>query len=156
MRLEFTLPVPPSVNTAYFNRKDGQGRGKGKAVGKYTLECLMALQPVIRANKWRCDQNIIQRMAICRGVNGTKANAVGTIAKAVKDDRPRYRMKYTFFFPNDIPRDIANFEKIMTDIMVEVGLLLDDQFIDDMHLVRGAVDAKNPRVEIVMEQFNRT
>jgi len=156
MRLEFTLPVPPSVNTAYFNRKDGQGRGKGKAVGKYTLECLMALQPVIRANKWRCDQNLIQRLAICRGVKGIKANAVGTIAKAVKDDRPRYRMKYTFFFQNDIPRDIANFEKIMTDIMVEVGLLLDDQFIDDMHLQRGGVDAKNPRVEVIMEQFNRT
>lgn len=156
MRLEFSLPVPPSTNTAYFNRKDGKGRGKGADAKRYAMEAMMALMPVINKNKWRCDQNIIKRMQICRGASGVRANAVARIAKAVREERPVYRVQYIFFFPNETPRDVANFEKILTDIMVDAGLFLDDQFIDDMHLKRGGVDPLNPRVEITIEEFFRT
>lgn len=159
MRLEFLMPVPPSTNTAYFNRGGGQGRGKTKPSRVYATNALMALQPVLNANKQYCDNVLLQRMGIMRdgGVNALsktdRRHAVTTIQNGVKDCRPSYGMIYVFHFPDRIPRDLANFEKLLTDVMVEAGILLDDQFIDVMLLVRGKTDGVRPCVRVIIEDL---
>lgn len=76
----------------------------------------------------------------------------GIILKTYRDARPSYAVSYTFHFKDDDrPRDLANFEKILTDTLVNVGFLLDDQFIDVMTLRRGPCSKLNPRVYVEIE-----
>lgn len=151
-RFEFDLPIPPSTNGAYAN-KDGGGRVKVKAVKVYHMILLMALQPYINAHRKHCDDIIIHRMKACRTSKGVRANSVGTIQKSVKHARPSYALTYRFYFPDDAVRDIANFEKILTDILVEVGFMLDDQFVDRFLLIRETPDPIKPRVNVTLENI---
>jgi len=134
MEIKFELPVPPSTNTAYFNARSGKGRHKTVSVRDYTAQCLTALRGVVMGLKTHCDRNLMIR--------------IGSVPK----ESPSYSVKYIFFFPNHAARDIANFEKIMTDLIVKVGIMLDDRYIDEMILLRGGVDKDNPRVEVFIEQ----
>lgn len=48
----------------------------------------------------------------------------------------RLRAEYKFSFPDKRKRDIANFEKAITDFLNECRYFKDDSQIDIMHLVR--------------------
>lgn len=148
MHITMVLPVPPSTNGAYAN-KGALGRVKTKGTTIYRADALAALQPYIIENRRHCDANLMERFKC-----GAKSNSgAGTkIAKRMSINRPSYGVRYTFYFPNEQARDIANFEKVLTDLLVEVGFMLDDQFIDDFHLKRGGIDRGNPRV--IVEIFD--
>lgn len=49
--------------------------------------------------------------------------------------------------------DIANREKILLDLIFR-AIGQDDSLIDDLRLVRGAVDKSNARCEVVIEEAN--
>lgn len=57
-------------------------------------------------------------------------------------------VRYTFFFPNKRKRDIANFEKAVSDFITSAGVIEDDCHIGVMILTRGEIDKENPRVEV--------
>jgi Holliday junction resolvase RusA-like endonuclease len=44
---------------------------------------------------------------------------------------------YTFHFATSHRRDLANFEKLLTDTLVKAGIIKDDSLIDRMVLNRG-------------------
>lgn len=48
----------------------------------------------------------------------------------------RLAVKYSYFFPDARRRDIANFEKALTDFLVAQKVFDDDCQIDEMQLVR--------------------
>lgn len=50
----------------------------------------------------------------------------------------RLAVKYSYFFPDARRRDIANFEKAVTDFLVAQKVFKDDSQIDEMRLVRLA------------------
>lgn len=135
MKIQFELPIPPSTNTAYFNARSGKGRHKTTSVRDYATECLIAIRGVVMGLKTHCDRNLMIR--------------IGSLPK----ESPSYRVKYTFWFGKPAARDIANFEKIMTDLIVKVGIMLDDRYIDEMLLLRGGVDKDRPRVEVFIEDI---
>jgi len=53
---------------------------------------------------------------------------------------------YSYFFPSAIKRDVANYEKQVSDLMVTKGVIKDDSQIVSMTL-RKYVDKSDPRVE---------
>jgi Holliday junction resolvase RusA-like endonuclease len=53
-----------------------------------------------------------------------------------------------------VPCDIFNYEKQLSDFLVDMGFLLDDSFIDDGRVIRAGTDKINPRVEILIEKIN--
>lgn len=57
---------------------------------------------------------------------------------------------YTFFFPNKRKRDIANFEKALSDFITSAGVIEDDSHIGVMVLTRGEIDKEKPRVEVTV------
>lgn len=48
----------------------------------------------------------------------------------------RIRAKYEYSFADKRKRDLANFEKGITDFLVGKGVIEDDSMIDDLRLVR--------------------
>ena len=52
----------------------------------------------------------------------------------------RIKANYDFFFADKRKRDLANFEKGITDFLVKKGVIEDDSMIDDLRLVREASD----------------
>lgn len=50
----------------------------------------------------------------------------------------RIDARYEFAFPDKRRRDIANFEKGITDFLVSRGVMEDDSQIDRLELVRGS------------------
>jgi hypothetical protein len=72
-------------------------------------------------------------------------------------DRPFYHVEVDIFFKdNSRPRDIMNFEKLATDFLVGVGIILDDYLIDAFTIRRAAFDKINPRMEYTIKIFNET
>jgi Holliday junction resolvase RusA-like endonuclease len=57
---------------------------------------------------------------------------------------------YRFYLPDRRLRDVANYEKLVTDQLVKKCVLVDDNFkiIKSMHLHFSGVDRGNPRVDI--------
>lgn len=47
--------------------------------------------------------------------------------------------EYRFSFPDNRKRDLANFEKGITDLLNDLGFFKDDSQIDDMRLIRESV-----------------
>lgn len=61
----------------------------------------------------------------------------------------RLALHITIHFPDRRRCDLSNRIKVLEDGLAEaVGF--DDQRIDDLHIVRGAVDRDRPRVEITL------
>ena len=61
---------------------------------------------------------------------------------------------YKVFFPDKRARDISNYEKLTTDLMVNKGLLPDDDhnWIRRMVIEWGGYDKSNPRIEISIDE----
>lgn len=60
------------------------------------------------------------------------------------------QMILTFFFPDNRKTDLSNKCESVMDLLVDCGILLDDNWfvVDKLTLVAGGVDKKNPRVDI--------
>lgn len=65
----------------------------------------------------------------------------------------RYEVVYTFHFERE-GSDLANREKVLSDVMVKHGIISDDRFIDEMYLQRGP-KAKPGYVDIVVTLLNK-
>jgi Holliday junction resolvase RusA-like endonuclease len=69
-------------------------------------------------------------------------------------DRPKIDkpvcVAYNIYLPDGRLRDIANYEKLSTDFLVNNGILADDNFkiIQHVSLNFKGIDKDNPRVEI--------
>lgn len=48
----------------------------------------------------------------------------------------RLQVKYSFYFPDKRRRDLANFEKGISDFLVTNKVIEDDSHIDDLRLIR--------------------
>jgi crossover junction endodeoxyribonuclease RusA len=115
MTLRFTLPWPPSVNTYWRHIVLG---GKFKKARAHTL--------ISEAGR-------DYRVAVCA---------------AVREQRvPREALKgrlavYAIAFPPDRrARDLDNLWKGPLDALRQAKVIVDDENIDDLHIVRGAVTA---------------
>lgn len=61
----------------------------------------------------------------------------------------RLAVHYVLFEPDQSrDRDVANYEKLLTDALQEAGLFPNDSQIDDNRQTRGGIDAERPRVEV--------
>ncbi len=60
------------------------------------------------------------------------------------------RAKYTLHFSDKRRRDVANFEKAVTDFLVAQNVLEDDCQIDEFHLVRGE-NVESAYVDVYLE-----
>lgn len=58
----------------------------------------------------------------------------------------RLKAVYTYVFKDDRKRDIGNFEKAISDILVKGGVIKDDSQIDHLELIRST--GGNPGVKI--------
>lgn len=65
-------------------------------------------------------------------------------------DGARLALTLTLHFSSNHRRDISNCVKLPEDALAEV-LGFDDSRVDHLLVERGAVDAKNPRCEILLE-----
>jgi Holliday junction resolvase RusA-like endonuclease len=149
MRIRFNLPIPPSTNGAYATAKRAGRRFKSKRAVDYTALCLTHLRGVVNANKDLCHKTVIFRDAI----SPNKKCDPQRLNKHVRI-KPSYSIMFIYHFPNNRVTDIFNFEKLITDILVDVGLLLDDQYIDFGVVSRGAVHPKTPHVEMIIKYKN--
>lgn len=61
---------------------------------------------------------------------------------------PPYSLTIVFYFPDIKKRDVANFEKLLTDTLMG-AINSDDQHIHDMRLIKR-VDRKRPRAEVTL------
>lgn len=55
---------------------------------------------------------------------------------------------YRVCAPDVKRRDLGNVEKVVSDALQTAGVIVDDNLIDDLRLIRGPVDPANPRVEV--------
>lgn len=55
---------------------------------------------------------------------------------------------YRTFAPDRKRRDLGNVEKVVSDALQTAAVIVDDVLIDDLRLIRGPVDPKNPRIEV--------
>lgn len=149
MRIRFNLPMPPSTNGAYATIKRAGRRVKSKKAVDYTRLCLDHLVGVVNANKHLCHKTRIFRDRI----SPRKKCCPQRLNNHVRI-KPSYKIMFIYHFPNNRVSDIFNFEKLVTDILVDVGLLLDDQYIDLGVVCRGSVQPKTPNVEVIIKYKN--
>lgn len=60
----------------------------------------------------------------------------------------KLEVTYKYAFKDKRIRDIANFEKAVSDFLQKEGIIKDDSQIDIMHLVRLPIDKQNPGVHV--------
>ena len=65
------------------------------------------------------------------------------------------RITYNFYFPDKRVRDLGNYEKVVTDYLVNQGVLKDDnwQIIQEIVLKSNGVNKENHRVEIEIDKI---
>ena len=65
------------------------------------------------------------------------------------------KIRYTMFFPDRRPRDICNYEKLVSDLLVEKKVIPDDNHVQlpEVSLKFGGYDKTNPRVEVEIFQW---
>jgi crossover junction endodeoxyribonuclease RusA len=62
----------------------------------------------------------------------------------------RLTLTITLFAANSTRRDLDNHIKVVQDALTCAGVWRDDSQIDVLYVIRGAMDRKNPRLEIVI------
>ena len=62
------------------------------------------------------------------------------------------RADYTYFMPDRRARDLGNYEKVVSDLLVSRGIIVDDctDHIKEVRLIYGGYDKTRPRVEIAI------
>ncbi|MGB0817829.1 MAG: RusA family crossover junction endodeoxyribonuclease [Candidatus Puniceispirillaceae bacterium] len=151
MKIELFLPVPVTVNKLTHNNraKNGGkgGRSKTARAKAWYREAQVHALPFVRGHQKLCNDNIRTRGRYWNF--GKKSYDL----QSLQNDHPNlsYRVFYKYYFDSGIVRDIFNFEKQLSDFLVDMGFMLDDLFIDDGRVKRMKPDAQNPRVEIEIE-----
>lgn len=144
--IKLTLPIPVSVNAAYLNRKNGKGRGRIKSplTHAYWQQAYVDSVKQFRGYQGLLNKNIALRGSLTPAQLRSKM-------KKDKIKMPWYNMDVKYFFADDTrARDLTNYEKVMIDWLVDAGVLLDDQFIQEFNCKLCPPDKKNPRVQIII------
>lgn len=70
----------------------------------------------------------------------------------------RLKAKYTYVFPDNRKRDLGNFEKAISDILVKRGVIEDDSQIDHLELIRstGEIAGVHILIETLPHDFKQT
>lgn len=154
MKIELILPLPVTVNKLTYNNraKNGGkgGRSKTEKAKAWYREAQVQAMPFVKSYKAICNHNINTRARYWNF--GKKAYDLAHL----REDFPNisYTVEYRFYFCGSYVCDIANREKQLSDFLVDIGLLLDDSFIDDMRLRRMPDDPVNPRCEIKINSLD--
>lgn len=154
--MTLVLPIPVTLNKAYANKTKQGGRVKTVEARDWHSRALHFAAPFIKGYRQICDHNVMARRnyMTCRKQLGGRP---GMRLAALKADYPdlAYAVTYTYHFPDDSIRDVFNFEKLLTDLLVECGFLLDDNFIVDGRVKWGKLAPANPHVEIEIISLER-
>lgn len=118
--LTLILPVPPSLNNAYFNVK-------GKRGGRVLTDEARDFKG--RVVMLAYGHALMQHWRYLKGA--------------------RLAVELALWFPNRQRRDIANCEKLVTDALAE-ALSFDDTVIDRLLIERKGVDKANPRCVVTL------
>ena len=133
MIVKLTLPCPISVNAAYANSFNSGGKGRFKT-GDY--------------KNWEKDAaGALARYDI------TAIKSVTSLAK-LKKKKPNQEIwvKYCYSFRDTRPRDICNYEKVLTDFLVHQFLIYDDSMITKALLER--IEAGNNLVDVTIKYID--
>ena len=116
--IRLTLPYPPSVNHYWARNRNG-GMRVGKRGAEFRLEAILASRAIVRG---------LGRPAISG----------------------RLRLRVETHQPDRRRHDLDNTLKAICDSLGKggAGIYLDDEQIDHLEVVRGAIDRVNPRVEV--------
>lgn len=146
-----SLPMPISVNAAYKNREGG--RGKTQEALEWGAKARHFALPFIKKYQRTCDNNLLIRREYTTGKKGNR----GMKLAEMKADHPAlaYQVSYTFNFADDRIRDVFNFEKLLTDLLVECGFILDDNFIIDGRVRWGKINPSAPHVDVEIISLDR-
>lgn len=82
-----------------------------------------------------------------------KEMALNTLPKIAATMEGPIEVIYEYWFPNRMRRDIANYEKVVTDVLVTGGVILDDCQIERLTLVKREIDKENPRMRGLLRQI---
>lgn len=152
--INLCLPIPVSLNKAYNNSK--KGRCKTSEARAWHAQALHFAAPFIREHRKLCDYNVVTRRQYFS--TGKQLTGMpGLKLAALKADFPdlAYGVTYTYHFQNDAIRDVFNFEKLLTDLLVECGFMLDDNFIVDGRVKLGKLNPGAPHCEIEIISLDR-
>lgn len=150
------LPLPVSLNKAYANKTKKGGRVKTVEAKDWYARARHFAAPFIKDYRAICDHNVLARRNYMTS-RCQLGGRPGMRLAALKADYPdvAYAVTYTFHFPDDGIRDVFNFEKLLTDLLVECGFLLDDNFIVDGRVKWGKLAPNNPHVAIEIISLDR-
>lgn len=161
--IKLTLPIPVSVNALYANSK--KGRHKTQRAKQWESDAMAALIPMFIKDssidseiRDMCNANMAERLKHLYFTTKRKVQKVNVSTLSKAYESLSYSVKYSFAFSQDRsvkPRDIFNFEKQLTDFLVDMGFMLDDVFIDDGRVVRLPSDAQHPHVDIEIMTFSK-
>lgn len=146
--IDLSLPMPISANTAYKNTR--HGRAKTTEALQWCSNARRFAVPFVQQYKKICDFNLLARRKFYTPKGGLKLQAL----KSAYPDLA-YSVDYTFNFPNDSIRDVFNFEKLLTDLLVECGFMLDDNFIVDGRVRWGKLNPTAPHVDVKIISLDR-
>ena len=155
--IELILPLPVTLNKLTHNNraKNGGkgGRSKTKRAKDWYRDAQYRAMPFVKGNQAECNQNI---MTLAKYWNfGRKAYDLHHLHEDHLD--LSYKVEYHYWYAekrHKLPRDIFNYEKQLSDFLVDMGFMLDDSFIDDGRVIRAGTDPSNPRVHIFIEKVN--
>ena len=151
MIIEVILPLPVTANKLTHNNaaKNGGkgGRSKTKRARDWYRDAKHDAMPYVSKHQVYCMQNI---QTLAQYYNFQRR--VYDLHKLHNDHMElSYSVTYRYWYAEErhkLPRDIFNYEKQLSDFLVDMGFMLDDSFIDDGRVIRGGTDPHDPRVEI--------
>jgi len=141
MITKFHLPIPVSVNALY---KIARNRPTLSREAKFwELEASYSLK----------SQGILTSPAVEKNVGLVKDfirsnKRPPNIHERSKLDNVKYYVTYCYHFKDNKLRDVGNFEKILSDLLCDHNVMLDDSMIKRNLKIHGHNDKEKPRVEI--------
>ena len=157
MIIEIVLPLPVTLNKLTHNNraKNGGkgGRSKTKRAKDWYRDAQVQAMPFMQGHKALCNHNINTRAKYWDF--GTKSYDLHHL----QADHPdlNYQVTYRYWFAEErdkLPRDIFNYEKQLSDFLVDMGFMLDDSFIIDGRVIRAGTDPLNPRAQIEINSLD--
>ena len=76
---------------------------------------------------------------------------MGVIGQSAFDKKQRLEVAYFYYFADNRRRDIANYEKVLTDALQKAGVFHDDSQIDCMYLERMPSFSSQSYVEVFIQ-----
>jgi Holliday junction resolvase RusA-like endonuclease len=124
-KLEITLELPVSLNHIYTTNQFTYQRVLNSQGRKWMDDCI-----------WLLKDKIISLREITCSFN-------------------RVKIDIKFYFPDERRRDLDNYLKLTHDILVKSSLIKDDNWrIIKEERLRGFLDRKNPRMEMIITEID--